>query len=69
MAGSSISQAKMRSAKAAAKAIVKKQVEVEVPPHVLKARNSFAYFCELMGKEACSSYAGMAQSLLDWPEQ
>ena len=51
MAGSSISQAKMRSAKAAAKAIVKKQVEVELPPHVIKARASFAYFCEMMGKK------------------
>ena len=51
MAGSSISQAKMRSAKAAAKAIVKKQIEVEVPPHVIKARDNFAYFCELMGKK------------------
>ena len=51
MAGSSISQAKMRSAKAAAKAIVKKQIEVELPPHVIKARDSFSYFCELMGKK------------------
>ncbi|MAP43608.1 MAG: hypothetical protein CL981_07835, partial [Euryarchaeota archaeon] len=59
MAGSSISQAKMRSAKAAAKAIVKKQIEVEVPPHVIKARDNFAYFCELMGKKP-------ARHMRDW---
>lgn len=51
MAGSSIAQAKMRSAKQAAKAIVKKQVEVEVPDHIMRARDNFAYFCELMGKK------------------
>ena len=51
MAGSSISQAKLRSAKNAAKAIVKKAVEVELPEHVVKARKNFAYFCELMGKK------------------
>ncbi|HAX05567.1 MAG TPA: hypothetical protein DCX77_07810, partial [Acidimicrobiaceae bacterium] len=51
MAGSSISQAKLRSAKQAAKAIVKKSVEVELPEHVVKARKNFGYFCELMGKK------------------
>ena len=51
MAGSSIAQAKMRSAKQAAKAIVKKQVEVEVPDHIMRARDNFAYLCELMGKK------------------
>ena len=59
MAGSSISQAKMRSAKAAAKAIVKKQIEVEVAPYVIKARDNFGYFCELMGKKP-------ARHMKDW---
>jgi len=54
MAGVSITLARKRSALKAAQSI-KKEPEVEVveeviPPHVLKARENFGYFCELMGK-------------------
>jgi phage terminase large subunit-like protein len=54
MAGVSIALARKRSALKAAQSI-KKQPEVVVeepvlPPHVLKARENFGYFCELMGK-------------------
>ncbi len=54
MAGASIALARKRSALKAAQSI-KKQPEVVVeepviPPHVLKARDNFGYFCELMGK-------------------
>ena len=54
MAGASIALARKRSALKAAQSI-KKQPEVVVeepvvPPHVLKARENFGYFCELMGK-------------------
>ena len=54
MAGVSIALARKRSALKAAQSI-KKEPEVEVveeviPPHVLKARENFGYFCELMGK-------------------
>lgn len=50
MSNASIALARRRSAQLAAKSI-QKQPEVEVtPPHVLKARENFAYFCELMGK-------------------
>ena len=52
MSNASVSLARRRSAQLAAKA-VKTEPKVEVtPPHVLKARNNFAYFCSLMGKPA-----------------
>jgi phage terminase large subunit-like protein len=51
MAGSSIALARMRSAQQAARAIVKKPEVVVEAPHVLKARENFSYFCELMGKK------------------
>lgn len=54
MAGVSIALARKRSALKAAKSIQKQpEVVVEepvIPPHVLKARDNFGYFCELMGK-------------------
>jgi phage terminase large subunit-like protein len=55
MAGASIALARRRTAQLAAQGI-KKQPEVLVveeeviPPHVIKARENFGYFCELMGK-------------------
>lgn len=52
MPNASVSLARRRSAQLAAKA-VKTEPKVEVtPPHVLKARNNFAYFCNMMGKPA-----------------
>ena len=59
MSNASIALARRRSAQLAAKSI-QKQPEVEVtPPHVLKARVNFAYFCELMGKAP-------ARHMKDW---
>ena len=59
MSNASIALARRRSAQLAAKSI-QKQPEVEVtPPHVLKARDNFAYFCELMGKAP-------ARHMKDW---
>ena len=59
MSNASIALARRRSAQLAAKSI-QKQPEVEVtPPHVLKARDNFAYFCELMGKTP-------ARHMKDW---
>ena len=59
MSNASIALARRRSAQLAAKSI-QKQPEVEVtPPHVLKARDNFAYFCELMGKPP-------ARHMKDW---
>ena len=50
MANTSIALARRRSAQLAAKSI-KTEPEVKAtPPHVTKAQNNFAYFCELMGK-------------------
>lgn len=53
MAGASIALARMRTARLAAQGI-KKQPEVivvaEPAPHIIKARENFGYFCELMGK-------------------
>ena len=59
MSNASIALARRRSAQLAAKSI-QKQPEVEVtPPHVLKARDNYAYFCELMGKPP-------ARHMKDW---
>lgn len=59
MSNASIALARRRSAQLAAKSI-QKQPEVEVtPPHVIKARDNFAYFCELMGKPP-------ARHMKDW---
>ena len=59
MSNASIALARRRSAQLAAKSI-QKQPEVEVtPPHILKARDNFAYFCELMGKPP-------ARHMKDW---
>ena len=59
MSNASIALARRRSAQLAAKSI-QKQPEVEVtPPHVLKARENFSYFCELMGKAP-------ARHMKDW---
>lgn len=59
MSNASIALARRRSAQLAAKSI-QKQPEVEVtPPHVLKARENFSYFCELMGKPP-------ARHMKDW---
>ena len=52
MPNASISLARRRSAQIAAQSITSKPEVVTTPPHVLKARNNFAYFCELMGKPA-----------------
>ncbi len=52
MSNASIALARRRSAQLAAQSIKKKPEVVEVPAHVLKARASFSYFCELMGKPA-----------------
>ena len=59
MSNASIALARRRSAQLAAKSI-QKQPEVEVtPPHILKARDNFAFFCELMGKPP-------ARHMKDW---
>ena len=52
MSNASISLARRRSAQLAARAIQSQPEVVTTPPHVLKARKSFAFFCELMGKPA-----------------
>ena len=52
MSNASISLARRRSAQLAARAIQSQPEVVATPPHVLKARKSFAFFCELMGKPA-----------------
>ena len=59
MAGASIALARQRSARLAAQGIKKAPEVVVTPPHVLKARESFAYFCELMGKPP-------ARHMRDW---
>jgi phage terminase large subunit-like protein len=51
MSNASIALARRRSAQLAAQAIKKQPEVVEIPPHVLKARDNFSYFCELMGKK------------------
>lgn len=51
MSNASIALARRRSAQLAAQAIKKQPEVIEIPPHVLKARESFSYFCELMGKK------------------
>ena len=59
MSNASIALARRRSAQLAAKSI-QKQPEVEVtPPHILRARDNFAFFCELMGKPP-------ARHMKDW---
>jgi len=50
MAGASIALARRRSAQLAAQGITKPPEIVVESPHVLKARDNFGYFCELMGK-------------------
>ena len=45
MPNASISLARRRSAQLAAQSIKAKPEAVVTPPHVLKARNNFAYFC------------------------
>ena len=50
MSNASIALARRRSAQLAARSITKEPKIVEVPKHVIKARNNFAFFCELMGK-------------------
>ena len=52
MSNVSISLARRRSAQLAAQSITTEPKVVITPPHVVKARKSFAYFCELMGKPA-----------------
>ena len=52
MSNVSISLARRRSAQLAAQSITTEPKVVITPPHVVKARQSFAYFCELMGKPA-----------------
>ena len=60
MPGASIALARQRSARLAAQGIKKQpEVVVEPPAHVLKARDSFAVFCERMGKPA-------ARHMLEW---
>ena len=70
MAGASIALARQRTARLAAQGIKKPPVEaiVEIavpevlPPHVIKARENFAYFCELMGKPP-------ARHMKEWHKQ
>jgi len=50
MSNASIALARRRSAQLAAQAIKKQPEVIEIPEHVHKARASFSYFCELMGK-------------------
>ncbi len=53
MAGASIAMARRRSALKAAQSIKKEPevvIEEIIPAHILKARDNFGYFCELMGK-------------------
>ena len=50
MPNSSIALARRRSAQLAAKSITTEPEVVVTPPHVIKARANFSYFCELMGK-------------------
>ena len=53
MPGSSAALALRRSAQLAARSIAKQPevvVEETPPPHAIKARENFGYFCELMGK-------------------
>lgn len=64
MAITSIALAHKRSAKLAAKAVVKKPDIIVTPPHVIKARNSFAYFCELMGRPPAAHMKKWHQELL-----
>ena len=52
MPSSSVALARRRSAQLAAKSITTEPEVVVTPPHVLKARASFSYFCDLMGKPA-----------------
>ncbi|MBG46013.1 MAG: hypothetical protein CMB76_05790 [Euryarchaeota archaeon] len=59
MSNVSISLARRRSAQLAAQSITTEPKVVITPPHVVKARQSFAYFCELMGKPA-------AKHMKDW---
>ena len=62
MPNASISLARRRSAQLAAQSIKAKPEAVVTPPHVLKARNNFAYFCELMGKKP-------AKHMREWHKQ
>ena len=50
MPNSSIALARRRSAQLAAKAITTEPEVQVVDSKLLKARESFSYFCELMGK-------------------
>jgi len=60
MPGASIALARQRSARLAAQGIKKQpEVVIEPPAHILKARDSFAAFCELMGKPP-------ARHMLEW---
>ena len=64
MAGASISLARKRAAQLAAQGIRRapEQLQAEPPPpppHVIKARENFGYFCELMGKPS-------AKHMKDW---
>jgi phage terminase large subunit-like protein len=52
MPSSSVALARRRSAQLAAKSITTEPEVVVTPPHVIKARASFSYFCDLMGKPA-----------------
>ena len=61
MPASSAALALRRSAQLAAKAIVKEPEVVAEDPKSLRARDNFAYFCELMGKPA-------AEHMLLWHE-
>ena len=60
MPGASIALARQRSARLAAQGIKKQpEVVIEPPAHILKARDNFAAFCELMGKPP-------ARHMLEW---
>ncbi len=60
MAGSSIAQARKRSAQIAARRVPKRtSVDVPVSDHIAKARDNFTYFCCAMGKPP-------APHMLEW---
>ena len=62
MPNASISLARRRSAQLAAQSIKAKPEAVVISPEVLKARNHFAFFCEMMGKKP-------AKHMKEWHDQ
>ena len=62
MPNASISLARRRSAQLAAQSIKAKPEAVVISPEILKARNHFAFFCEMMGKKP-------AKHMKEWHDQ